>query len=341
VAPPPAGAARAGARLIVALAAALAAAGLAPNALANPVEISAQPLRLNPDRPADQRVGRLEFRGGLALASPDRRFGGFSALHVSRDGGELIALSKRGSWLKVRPTYDRDGRLTGLTDGTMGTLPGLDGRPLRRTVAKGMAALPGGTLIAFGDTHRLWLYPAGDALFSRKPSAFRQPPGLGNAPANGGVSALTRLNDGRILAIAEKMPAPRPEGAKANAAWVGGAPGWRALSYQRTGAYLPTDADTLPPATRWEGSVVVTERSFNIVDGYSIRVVLVSFDQVQPGRRMVGTEIARFNRPLAFDNVEGVAARRGPQGETLLYFITDDNYSPVQRTLLQMFELKE
>jgi hypothetical protein len=338
----PARAVRAGARTIAALASALLIAALAPAALANPVEITAQPLALNPERPAEQRVGRLEYKGGVALSAPDRRFGGFSALSVSRDGGTVVALTRRGAWLKADLAYDKDGRLAGLSAATMGAIVGFDGRPLRRTITKAMAALPAGMLVAFGDTHRLWLYPAGGEVpFSHKPSAFRQPPGLGSAPRNGGVSALTRLNDGRILAIAEKLPAPGAEGAKANAAWVGGAPGWRALSYQRTGAYLPTDATTLPPATRWEGSVVVTERSFNIVDGYSIRVVLVPFDQIRPGHRMVGSELAVFKRPLAFDNVDGVAARRGPNGETLLYMITDDNYSPVQRTLLQMFELKE
>jgi hypothetical protein len=224
----------------------------------------------------------------------------------------------------------------------MGAIVNLDGRPIGRTDVEAMAVLPSGEiLLAFEDVHRLWLYPAAKTPFGQRPTAFRQPPGLGGAPRNGGIEALTRLNDGRFLAIAEKMPAPGREGASANAAWVGGAPGWRRLSYRRTGAYLPTDATTLPPATRWEGDVVVAERSFNIVDGISIRIVLVPFDQIRPGHRMVGTEIARFARPLIFDAVEGIAARRGPQGETLLYFITDDNYSPVQRTLLQVFELKE
>jgi hypothetical protein len=331
---------RAGARLILALM--LGAVALATAARAATVEINAQALPLNPDRPNDLRVGRLEYRGGLALASPDKRFGGFSSLYVSRDGAELLTLSDHGYWLKARPLYDERGRLIGLDSGQMGTILNLDGRAIGRTDVEAMSVLPSGEiLLAFEDVHRLWLYPAAKTPFGRRPTAFRQPPGLGNAPRNGGIEALTRLNDGRFLAIAEKMPAAGREGAAANAAWVGGAPGWRRLSYQRSGAYLPTDAATLPPATRWEGNVVVAERSFNIVDGISIRIVLVPFDQIRPGHRMVGTEIARFARPLMFDAIEGVAARRGPQGETLLYFITDDNYSPVQRTLLQLFELKE
>ncbi|HEX7007413.1 MAG TPA: esterase-like activity of phytase family protein [Alphaproteobacteria bacterium] len=330
------------ARLLVALAALLAAPWPAPAARAESIEVSAQPLQLDPYRPDMLRVGRLEYRGGLALVSPDKRFGGFSALHVSRDGTELLALSDQGYWLKMQPTYDERGRLVGIADASLGPLLGLDGWPLVRTDIEAMTELPGGQfLVAFEDNHRLWLYPRGSAPFDRAPTEFREPPGLKGAPRNGGIEALTRLNDGRILAIAEKLPAAGAEGAVANAAWVGGAPGWRRLSYQRTGAYLPTAATTLPPATRWEGDVVVTERSFNIIDGFSIRVVLVPFDDIRPGRRLVGTEIARFDRPLTFEGIEGVAARRGPNGETLLYFMTDDNFSPVQKTLLQMFELKE
>jgi hypothetical protein len=40
------------------------------------------------------------------------------------------------------------------------------------------------------------------------------------------------------------------------------------------------------------------------------------------------------------DNMEGVAVRQGPKGETFIYMISDDNYSPLQRTVLLMFELK-
>jgi hypothetical protein len=39
--------------------------------------------------------------------------------------------------------------------------------------------------------------------------------------------------------------------------------------------------------------------------------------------------------------MEGVSARRGPNGETLVYVVSDDNFNaPLQRTLLMMFELR-
>ena len=39
--------------------------------------------------------------------------------------------------------------------------------------------------------------------------------------------------------------------------------------------------------------------------------------------------------------MEGIDARRGPDGETLIWLISDDNYSFLQRTLLLLFRLVE
>ena len=39
------------------------------------------------------------------------------------------------------------------------------------------------------------------------------------------------------------------------------------------------------------------------------------------------------------DNFEGIAARRGAAGESLIYLVSDDNFSDKQRTLLLMFAL--
>jgi hypothetical protein len=39
------------------------------------------------------------------------------------------------------------------------------------------------------------------------------------------------------------------------------------------------------------------------------------------------------------DNMEGLAMHRNAQGETILTLVSDDNFSPVQRTLLLQFAL--
>ena len=45
--------------------------------------------------------------------------------------------------------------------------------------------------------------------------------------------------------------------------------------------------------------------------------------------------------PLTVDNTEGVAARRDNAGHTLIYLLSDNNYSVSQRTLLLMFKLTD
>ena len=58
-------------------------------------------------------------------------------------------------------------------------------------------------------------------------------------------------------------------------------------------------------------------------------------------RRSIANSLANLSYQDAnIDNMEGLAVRRGPKGETLLYMISDNNFSPFQRTVLLMFELR-
>ena len=62
---------------------------------------------------------------------------------------------------------------------------------------------------------------------------------------------------------------------------------------------------------------------------------------MKPGARLEAENLAEIRFPLNVDNFEGIETRRGPGGETLIYVISDDNYNPLQRTLLMMFEVME
>jgi hypothetical protein len=41
------------------------------------------------------------------------------------------------------------------------------------------------------------------------------------------------------------------------------------------------------------------------------------------------------------DNMEGLSVHRTPEGEIVLTLISDDNFSPVERTLLLQFTLAD
>jgi hypothetical protein len=67
----------------------------------------------------------------------------------------------------------------------------------------------------------------------------------------------------------------------------------------------------------------------------------VTYRHIRPGAELRGEELARWGLPLTVDNFEALATRRGPDGETLVYLLSDDNFSFLQRTLLLMFALED
>jgi hypothetical protein len=304
----------------------------APAALAEPVAVEARPVALDDRDPTVAVVGRLRFRGGLALRSGDERFGGLSALRVAPDGGRAIALSDHGHRFEMRLRYDGLGDLAGVVAADGGALGGLDGRPLTgfgERDAEAMTFGAGGELIvAFERQHRIWRYFPGEA----RPEPLPPPRELAKAPYNGGIEALTTLADGRLLALTESYG-----GADARVGWVSDADGWSPLTYAVDGGFEPTDATTLPG-----GDVLVLERRFSLRGGVAARLKRLDAGQVAPGAHLVGRALAVIEPPLAVDNMEGVDVRLGPRGETLIYMVSDDNFSPSrQRTLLLMFELIE
>jgi len=58
---------------------------------------------------------------------------------------------------------------------------------------------------------------------------------------------------------------------------------------------------------------------------------------IAPGARLNGEELAVIEDPLPIDNFEGVAARAAPDGSVLIYILSDDNFSAMERTLLLQF----
>jgi hypothetical protein len=290
---------------------------------------------LDPRDPAARRAGELEYRGGIALRSTDPRFGGFSGIHVSTDGGTLLAISDRGTWLRLRLRYDKDGRLAGAAQAEMGALIGEDGLPLtgENRDAEDLAVLPDGSmLVPFERRHRILHYPEASPPFSRPPVPFPAPEGLADAPSNGGLEALVHVGRGFLVGIAERMTA----GGGALAAWVGRGGVWEPFGYVRKPGFRVTAAALLPA-----GDLLVIEHRYSAASGSVARFVRVPRNAIAPRRRIEGRELAELAPPLTTENFEGVSIRRGEGREALIYVMSDDNFNPLQRTLLMMFAVKE
>jgi hypothetical protein len=296
---------------------------------ADAIAVQAKPVLLHSFDPSITRVGRLEYRGGLQLSSIDTRFGGLSGLLVSANGRYLTAISDRGYWIEAGLVYDRSGVLAGIGEASIDELRAPNGKSVARRPAGdaeglALAASGRGVVVSFEMQPKLLLYPAGGG----PPVRLKTPPGLEQAPRNEGIEALTRLADGRLLALTEGLRAR-----DGMIGWLGGGLRWSTVTWRTGAGFQPTGATTLP-----DGDVLVLERRI-LPPGARVR--LVRSADIAEGAALDGKEIARFEGALTFDNLEGIDARRNDAGETLVYLVSDDNYSFLQRTLLLMFRLVE
>lgn len=299
------------------------------------ITVFSQTVPLDPRDRKAARVGELEFRGGVALRSTDPRFGGFSGIHVSTDGRSLLAISDRGNWMRLALRYDRAGRLVGVADAEIGALIGEDGNALTGpdADAEGFTVMPDGSmLVAFERRHRILHYPEANPPFSKPPTEYPTPESLQQAPPNAGLEAIVHMGRGFIVAITERLSA----GGGAVAAWVGRNGLWEPFAYVRKPGLRVTDATLLP-----RGDLLVLEHRYSIETGSVVRFVRVPRNLIAPNRRVEGQEMALMEPPLTTDNFEGVSVRRGVPGEALVYVMSDDNFNPLQRTILMMFAIKE
>jgi hypothetical protein len=302
---------------------------------ADPVAVHSRPVPLNPEDPHRREVGRLEYRGGLHFASDDPRFGGFSSIRVLPGGERLVAVSDEGFWLSARLVRSK-GLLEGLEGVEMGPLLGPDGKPPEGKDARdaeSLALLPDGSfVVGFERHHRLLRYPAGTGRPDGVPVPVPPPPGLDEAPFNGGIEALVVLRGGALFALTEYW-IEKDE----IVGWTGGTGAWKRLGMRFEGALRPSDAAALP-----RGDVLVLERAYNPERGVvSVRIRQIERQAIRPGAALGGRLVAEFAPPLTLDNYEGIAAV-GEPGEVEVYLASDDNLDRVrQRTLLLAFALRE
>ena len=313
----------------------------APNARADEIDISASRVPLNYEEPRQQRIGMLEYRGGLSLSSDDARFGGLSALLVSADGKQMLATSDRGSWVSAELLYDDAGDLSGIASANLASITGPDEKALsgRYRDAEALArASDGAILVAFEQHHRILRFAPPDRLDAHWlageiPELLNAPAELAEFNSNAAMEGLATLANDGILILTEGLDNERA-----------GKPGWLLrqdvadirFEYKRAARFRPTGATRLP-----DGDILALERRYTLIGGVSALLRIVRRESIQAGALLDGPELARLVPPLTVDNMEGVAARRDSAGRTLIYLLSDDNFSVLQRTLLLMFELRE
>jgi hypothetical protein len=308
-----------------------------------PLEISARPLehfsKLNPTQ---RRFGRLEYRGGLLLASEHKSFGGLSDLVMSRDGGRALMISDEGHWISAEIVYDGV-RPAGLRSARIGPLRSSKGQELvrkRNSDAEAMTLLDGtltrGTLlIGFERNHRIGRFPVLDGTVQAPSGYLKMPADARGMKSNKGIEALTVLQggtfNGSVLGIAERYP--DPQGNHTGWMWVRGEP--RRFSVRDFGEF-----DITGTAALGNGSVLMLERRFRWTEGVKMRLRQLPASQIAPGVTIEGETLIEADMAYEIDNMEGVALHTGPRGDAVVTMVSDDNFNPMlQRTLLLQFTL--
>ena len=286
------------------------------------------PVALDESDPGRRRIGSLFYLGGWVLSSDSARFGGLSSLHV--EGGEATALSDDGTLFRFALPAGRGQepvRIDPLGDG-----PGPATLKSNRDT-ESMVILGPWLWAGFEKHNMVWRYRLADL----RAAASAQPRLMRDWRANSGAEGMVRLGDGRFLVFCECPDDNRPlsdvvlfEGDPADPRTPS-----VLLHYRRVPGYRVSDATLLP-----DGRLLMVNRRFEWLEGVSAALTVADSRDLRAGAVIEGREIARLRPPLTVDNMEGVSVTI-EDGRTIVWLVSDDNFFPLQRTLLLKFALVE
>lgn len=284
------------------------------------------------------KVGKLEFIGGLQIDSDSKYFGGFSGLSIRQDGNKLISVSDTANWLTANLTRDDNGKLTGIKNTNINCLCRSNGKPY---VGKHMGDAEGLVIdgniayVSFEGANRINAYDLNNQLV---PTNARQAtPSFKPYKISGrkGLEALalapaTSPIAGKFLAIAESSPnkAGNHRGFIATKTKI------EELSFSATNDYQITDAVFLE-----NGDLLILERKLGLILDLGARIRRFKADTIAPEKILSGEILFESGITSQIDNMEGLATWKNSKGETILTLISDDNFIGIQRTILIEFKL--
>lgn len=268
-------------------------------------------------------AGEVSLAGAWRLESPNRHFGGYSALIPLADG-TLLAASDRGRRLRFTPPGKRG------PGPSFGFFAGHDANDKRFIDIEALTrdATSGTIWAAYESTNLI------ERLNSRlQPEGQLRPKAMRPWPGNAGPEAMVRLADGRFLVLAEASR--RWFADEAPALLFPGDPLAGAepmeFRFRPPEGFRPVDMAQLP-----DGRVLILLRKvlWWMPPKFAGRIVVADPATIRGGETWRGEVIADLADPLPSDNYEGLAIEPAADGSVVLWVISDDNRIRLQRALL-------
>jgi len=290
-------------------------------------EINAEAIAFNREDPTARKAGALTYVGGWALTSESPDFGGWSALVLGDDAKSITVLNDKGDWLEAGLNIAATELFTG---GLLYPFEKGAGSATKMDYdAESLLRVGTGFLVGLEQNHRiLEVDQIGGA---NRLAGYNQLVDLSVLSNNGGIEAMTMLPGGRLMMFAEhgldqKNTLP---------VWIADEKIAETRRFMPSKNYSPTDAATLP-----DGDILLLMRHYSQLDGVSVKVMHLTAAEIASGETLVGTELAHLADPVSVDNMEALDIEVLVDGTVRLYMMSDDNFNPMQRTLLMVFDWK-
>src|SRR5690625_188317 len=263
------------------------------------------------------RLRGLELTRAVRLSTNDRRFGGFSGILI--EDGIITAVSDTG-WL-LTTSFDH---VFGNGAAELRRLPGGRDGSKKLSDAESIARFRGGLAIGFEHDHRV------EHIRDGEPVRVLRHPGFERMARNEGLEALATLPGDRLLAIGEQ-----PVDGSFPVFVIQADGRLEEGTLPKDGRHAITGADLGP-----DGRLYILRRNWSLLGGISIRVERYEVDEAGFPRAETGEQLAVFDTASGIDNMEGITVWK--ENERMkLAIISDDNFNPLQRTLLLLFDLVE
>ncbi len=314
---------------------------LATSAFAEDVTITAVQLPTFQGAAAGERVQGLTYLGGLQLSSVHDNFGGLSGIGFTGPDNHLAMVSDSGYFVAGQLIYDEANRPLSLVGVTITAIQNSKGADLPRAVARDAEALavverdgaPYAVRVGFENLTRVADFLLQNGVPGGAAREVSIPEWLSDERTNESLEAVCIAPPaspvaGSTLLLTEGVIA----GDGAHSAYLLGKNDRGPLTYMSGAGTNPTDCAFLP-----NGDLLVLERGVSLIS-FAAKLMRVKAVDVKPNAQMVG-EVLFEGVGGSLDNMEGLAVHPGPDGETRITLISDDNFNDWERNLLLEFTL--
>jgi hypothetical protein len=290
-------------------------------------------------RGAGKIFGKLEYVGGLVLATKNGEMGAVSSIRLLDRGTKFISVMDTGHWATGTIERDGNGRMTGITDYRITSMKDPTGTGAHDKDDFDAESLTIGehhVYVGFERYHRINAYPYPG--FENAMPDNVQFPVLKKGErlkGNGGIECILKTPDKGPLGGALMFVAEKSYNREGNfIAGVQSGPLKGPFYVERLAPYDVTDGVFLD-----DGSFLLLERKFGLAEGIGMRIRKFSASDIKPDATIKGETLIEADFSHQIDNMEGIDAYKAADGSTHLIVESDDNHSLLERNLMLEFKL--